>query len=197
MRTTPPALLPILRSQVQGEVLARLYLHPDEEHGLADLAALTETSPQSIQHEVSRLVEAGLLRDRRVGRSRLVRANPDSILARPLTDLLTVTYGPVPVLERELSSVEGIERAFVFGSWAARHQGVSGAIPNDVDVMVVGRADLDALDDAADRAQRVLQRPVNIRRVSSSAWQSSRDPFFTQVRDQPLVQLHIETSVQP
>jgi len=197
MRTTPPALLPILRSQVQGEVLARLYLHPDEEHSLAALAELTATSPQSIQHEVSRLVKAGLLRDRRLGRSRLIRANPDSILARPLTDLLMVTYGPVPVLESELGPIEGIEQAFVFGSWAARHQGISGAIPNDVDVMVVGRANLDALDDAAGRAQEVLRRPVNIRRVSPSAWQSSSDPFFSQVREQPLVQLRIERSVQP
>lgn len=197
MRTTPPALRPILRSQVQGEVLARLYLHPDEEHSLAELAELTATSPQSIQHEVSRLVKAGLLRDRRLGRSRLIRANPDSMLARPLTDLLMVTYGPVPVLESELGPIKGIEQAFVFGSWAARHQGISGAIPNDVDVMVVGRADLDALDDAADRAQKVLRRPVNIRRVSPSAWQSSSDPFFTQVREQPLVQLRLESSVQP
>lgn len=197
MRTTPPALRPILRSQVQGEVLARLYLHPDEEHSLAELAELTATSPQSIQHEVSRLVKAGLLRDRRLGRSRLIRANPDSMLARPLTDLLMVTYGPVPVLESELGPIKGIEQAFVFGSWAARHQEISGAIPNDVDVMVVGRADLDALDDAADRAQKVLRRPVNIRRVSPSAWQSSSDPFLTQVREQPLVQLRLESSVQP
>ena len=31
MRTPPPALLPLLRSQVQGELLALLYLHPDKQ----------------------------------------------------------------------------------------------------------------------------------------------------------------------
>src|SRR5699024_142211 len=137
MRTTPPALLPILRSQVQGEVLARLYLPPDEEHSLAELAELTATSPQSIQHEASPLVKAGRLRDRRLGRSRLVCDNPDHLVARPLTDLLRVTYRPVPVLESDLGPITGIERALVFGSWAARHRGIRGAIPTDVDVMVV------------------------------------------------------------
>lgn len=190
MRTPPPALLPILRSHVQGEILAFLYLHPDEEYSLTSIAALIGTSPKTVHHEVSRLVPAGLLTDRTIGRTRLVRANTDTPLSRPLTDLLTVTYGPVPVLEDELAGITGIDQAFVYGSWAARHNGKPGPIPNDVDVLVVGTADLDELDDAARRASRTLRRPVNIRRVTADAFQRSDDPFLTEVRSRPTVELH-------
>ena len=68
---------------------------------------------------------------------------------RPLADLLTVTYGPLPVLNREFSGIDGIDFANIFGSWAARYEGVPGAIPVDVDLLVVGAADRDLLETAA------------------------------------------------
>lgn len=191
MRTSAPPLLPLLRSQVQGKILALLYLHPDGEYSLTSIASQLGVSIKTVHHEVSRLTEAGFVTDRRVGRARLVRAELDSPVARPLTDLLTVTYGPVPVLSAELSSIEGIDRALIYGSWAARHEGEPGHIPNDVDVLVAGTADLDELDDAAGRASRRLHRPVNIRRVSVDAMVHSDDPFLTHVRSRPTVDLDL------
>jgi predicted nucleotidyltransferase len=75
----------------------------------------------------------------------------DSALSRPLTDLLTVTYGPLPVLTEELRTVPGIAKAYLYGSWAARYSGEPGPPPNDVDVLVVGDADADALPRIAEK----------------------------------------------
>ena len=44
MRSPPPALLPILRSQVAGDLLALLYLHPEAEYSLTE-AAMTIGAP--------------------------------------------------------------------------------------------------------------------------------------------------------
>lgn len=192
VKRSAPALLPILRSQRQGEILALLYLHPEEEYSLTEISRILEVSPPTVHHEVSRLVDTDFLADRYVGRSRLIRANTASPLARPLTDLLTLTYGPVPVLEDELVKVAGIGRALIYGSWAARHNGEHGPIPNDVDVLVAGTADLDDLDDAAERAGRILMRPVSIRRVSTQALAASEDPFLVEVRSRPTVELQLD-----
>lgn len=94
MRTGPPPLLPLLRSQVQGNLLALMYLHPDQEFSLTDAAARVDASVKAVHQEVSRLVAAGLLSDRRVGNLRMVRSVTNSPLTQPLTDLLAVTYGP-------------------------------------------------------------------------------------------------------
>src|SRR5689334_11915239 len=120
MRTPPPALLPLLRSQVQGELLSLLYLNPDQEYSITALAGRVGASVKAVQQEVGRLVEAGILSSRRMGTSRLVRSVQNSPLTRPLTDLLAVTYGPLPVLTLSLTGVDGIDRAFIYGSWAAR-----------------------------------------------------------------------------
>lgn len=192
MRTPPPALLPLLRSHVQGEMLALLYLHPGQEYSLTGVARLIGASPKAVHQEASRLITAGLVHDRRMGNLRLIRSVDGGLLTRPLTDLLAVTYGPLPVLSDVLTRLPGIEEAYIYGSWAARYRGEPGPIPADVDVLVIGTPEPDALDDAAEDAERRLRRPVNIRRVRPGTWRDpgSTDPFLTSVRSRPLVPLY-------
>jgi hypothetical protein len=116
----------------------------------------------------------------------------DSLLTRPLTDLLAVTYGPLPVLTRSLAGLEGVDRAFIYGSWAARYSGEPGPVPADVDVVVIGDADPDELDERARAAETVLRRQVNVRRVRPATWDKQEDPFVMTVRARPLIELHID-----
>lgn len=191
MRSAPPALLPILRSQVAGDLLALLYLHPNAEYSLTEVADAIHASLNAVHHEATRLAEAGLISDRKRGNLRLIRAVTDSLLSRPLTDLLAVTYGPLPVLTELLATIDGVAEAYIYGSWAARYHGEPGPVPADVDVLVVGTAALDDLDDAADQAQRILRRPVDIRRIRQETWDDAdpSDPFLRSVRSRPLVSL--------
>ena len=198
MRTAPPPLLPLLRSQVQGDLLALTYLHPEREYSLTDAARHVRASVKAVQQEVSRLVDAGLLVDRRLGNARLIRAAQGSPLVRPLTDLLAVTYGPLPVLTDALRDVPGVQRAFIYGSWAARYRGEPGPVPDDVDVLVVGTADPDDLNDVARQVEPQLGRAVNIRRLRPATWRESDtdDAFLTSVRSRPLVELSLAPSVE-
>ena len=189
MRTPSSPLLPLLRSRVQGDVLALLYLDPDTEYGVSEIAAQVGASVKAVHHEISRLAKSGLLVDRKRGNLRLVRAEQESVVFGPLSDLLAVTYGPLPVLKRALADVDGIEQAYIYGSWAARYRGEPGTVPGDVDVVVVGDADPDALDDRAMAAERQLRRAVNIHRVRADTWDAQRDPFVSTIRSRPLVPL--------
>ena len=191
MRSAPSALLPILRSQVAGDLLALLYLHPEAEYSLTEAAATIGASLNSVHYETGKLSASGLISTRRRGNLRLVRAVTDSLLTRPLTDLLAVTYGPLPVLTDLLTDVEGIAEAYIYGSWAARYRGEPGPAPADVDVLVIGTADPDDLDEVAGQAQRALHRPVNIRRVRPETWNVANpaDPFLQSVKARPLVSI--------
>jgi hypothetical protein len=46
-----------------------------------------------VHGEVKRLTDAGLLGRREVGRSALVRTNPDNRLVKPLAELLLLSWG--------------------------------------------------------------------------------------------------------
>lgn len=187
------ALLPILRSQLQGELLALLYLHPDTEYSLSDAARHIGATVRAVHHEVERLAAAGFVQERRFGNMRLIKA-AETRLARPLTELLSLTYGPLSVLPNELASVDGVLQAFVFGSWARRYVGEPGPPPADVDVLVVGSADLDDLDEAARRAEELLHFPVHITRVLPDRWASEAqdDGFLADVRNKPRVPIELD-----
>lgn len=186
-------MLPLLRSRVQGEIIAWLVLHPEEATSLAQLAHRLGTTPATVMREVNRLADAGLIVEERRGNLRLVRFNTETPVARPLTDLMTVTFGAVPVLSEALSAVRGIQTAYVYGSWAARHQGLPGDVPRDIDVLVVGEADADDLHDAALAAEKRLGREVNIRQVRPSRWadEAAADSFLASVRERPRVLLDL------
>jgi hypothetical protein len=111
-----------------------------------------------------------------------------------LTDLLAVTYGPLPVLTDLLSVVAGVDQAYIYGSWAAtRYLGEPGSVPQDVDVLAVGTASDDGLYDAARRAELRLGREVNISCVSPQYWDAPdpADSFMRHVRERPLVRLEL------
>ncbi|MEV6468126.1 nucleotidyltransferase domain-containing protein, partial [Kitasatospora sp. NPDC051702] len=151
-----------------------------------------KASHTAVLREADRLVGAEILSEERVGRTRVITARTDTVLYRPLCDLLLVTYGPMPRLSALMSDLDGIDEAYIYGSWAARHSGVPGPIPADVDVLVVGRPDPDELFDVAEHASRELRREVNVHRVTPEAWASPSDePFLTSVRERPLVRLQL------
>jgi DNA-binding transcriptional ArsR family regulator len=118
-----PVLAPLLRSDAQGELLALLFLHPDEEYTLSEIARRVRVSVPTVHAEIGRLVTSGLVVQRRLGQARLVRARVEHLLARPLTELLDLTYGPTAVLPDVLAGVPGVREAYVYGSWAAPCRG--------------------------------------------------------------------------
>jgi predicted nucleotidyltransferase len=197
MENNPPWLLPLLRSRVTGALLALLYLHPDRDYSLAEAGKEIGASPKVMSTEADRLVTAGLVREARRGRARLIRAETTGPVSRPLTDLLAATYGPLPVLTDLLSGFAGVEQAYIYGSWAARYLGEPGPAPRDVDVLVVGVTDEDKLYDLAREAESRLGREVNVSVVSPQYWEAPdpADSFMRHVRERPLIKL--ELSQQP
>jgi DNA-binding transcriptional ArsR family regulator len=185
-------LLPLLRTPLLGELLAWVYLHPDDTWSVTELARRFGVSQSTVSREADRLVEAALVTQTRRGNLRLLQARLDGPLVRPLTELLTLTYGPTAVLGHLLVGVPGVEQAYVYGSWAARYSGEAGPIPHDLDVLVIGDADEDELDEAARAAEARLGREVNIRRISARRWRTGNDPFLESVRSRPLIAIDID-----
>jgi DNA-binding Lrp family transcriptional regulator len=191
MRNETPPLAPYLRSDAQARILTLLLLHPAQSRSLTDIGRLTGVLPAVVHREVSRLVEAGVLLDQRVGRTRLVRADTSYRLIAPLTEILTATYGPPAVLASLLRGTPGVEEGHLVGSWAARHAGEPGAEPGDVDVVVVGDAARTTLNEIAAEAERRLGVPVGISRVSRAAWDTGAEPFVQTVRSRPRLRLEL------
>jgi hypothetical protein len=189
VRTVAPALLPVFRSRLQGEMLALVLSDADAEWTVDELADRTGQPYQTVANEVRRLQAADLVIARTVGRSKLLRANADSPYFRPLAQLALMSFGPPLVTEEEFGPLAGVQQIFIYGSWAARYAGESGPAPHDVDVLLVGAPSRDAAYDAARRAEQRLGREVNVTIRGLEDWHSANDGFTRQLRSSPLLEI--------
>jgi len=186
-----PTLLPLLRSENQLRLLAVLLLDSERTWTITDLSDATGVPQPSVSREVARLRDAGIVRVGGSRNSRQVSANVDSVIFPELQSLLLKTVGPKPVLESLLSELPGIESAFIYGSWARRYRGEAGPPPGDIDLLVVGTPEVDAVYDVTEGASAQLGREVNPTVLTKQEWDGSSEGFIEQLRRSPLVSLNL------
>jgi DNA-binding transcriptional ArsR family regulator len=184
-----PPLLPVFRSRLIGDLLALVLAHPEQSWTVEDLANRVGAPYQTVTAEIRRLEQAELITTRVVGRSKLIAANTDHPYIGPLTELVLMAFGPPLVVAEEFADVRGIQGLWLYGSWAARHAGVAGRPPADVDVLVVGDVDRDEVYDAARRAEQRLGREINPTIRTTRAWKRADDAFAATVKDSPMLAL--------
>ncbi|MEU5876893.1 hypothetical protein [Spirillospora sp. NPDC047279] len=182
MRTPAPPQLPIFRSRLQGELLARLLLGPERETTMLDLAVMLRTDLGSVVREVDRLARAGLLVLRRTTAGRMVRRDTDTPLYEPLATLLMHTFGPKAVVDEEFARLPGVVGVWLFGAWAERYEGVGGPPPGDVEVLIIGDLSPARAFDAAQEATARLGLPVHPVVRSAREWREDDDPFLREIR---------------
>lgn len=187
-RGASPPLLPIFRSRQQAELLALLLGAPELELSLSDLADRLGTPYPSVHREIERAESAGLVRSRKIGNVRLVRADTASPYFEGLSEVLTRAFGVPAVLAEAIGSVDGVDRAFIFGSWADRFVGSEGRRPvEDIDLLVLGKPDRDRLYEALHGVEHRLGRPVQVTMRASDWLASGTGSFHDTVAGRPMV----------
>ena len=189
MRTSAPPLAPVFRSALQGRLLALVFLRPEEDQTLTDLARRLDAHPATVHREVQRLSEAGIVETRRVGRTKLVRAGTAAPYGPELAALVLKAFGPVPILTELLTGLAGIDEAYVYGSWAERYTGRPGPTPGDIDVLLIGEPDRDEAYALAEEAGRIIGLEVSVVIRSPGAWASSDEGFLRGLRAGTLIPL--------
>lgn len=177
--------LPIFRSPGQERLLGELFVFADHPISLSELASRAGTSIGGAHKEVERLESAGLVRSTTAGRSRLIQADPTSPVYMELRGLLQKTVGPEPLLRSALADVDGIEEAFIYGSWADPAE----SSPADIDVLVIGDPDVGEVYDTASTIETEVGRPVNVTVRSPAEWAEADGAFDRAVKSGPRIDL--------
>lgn len=189
-RRASPELLPIFRSRQQAELLADILDDPDREGSLTDLSRRLGIPVASVHREIERAEAAGIVRSHKVGNTRLVSADTTSPHFSALRELLVSAFGVPARLRAELEEVDGVEEAYIFGSWAARWHGERGTRPvGDIDVMVLGEPDRDRLYAAVGEVAEVVGREIQVQ-IRPVGWlESGTGSFHDTVAARPMVKV--------
>ncbi|EKD98441.1 MAG: DNA polymerase subunit beta [uncultured bacterium] len=170
-------------------VLGATLLHPDRSFTLRELLRLADSGRGSVQKQVDRLVEAGVLQeDARRGRQRSIKANTGFALYPELLSIARKSFAVVEPLKEALSPyAEHITSAFVFGSVAKGTD--SGR--SDIDLIVIGSAPLLELSEALHKVEQGLLRPVNFSLYEPTEWAAlvDTDPIMAQIAQGPTLRI--------
>jgi predicted nucleotidyltransferase len=177
--------LPIFRSPEQERLLGELFVFADGPITLSELSARAGTSLGGTHKEVERLEASGLVRSTTRGRNRLIEVDPSSPVYQEVRGLLLKTLGPEALLRSAFADIDGIEDAFIYGSWADP----SRPSPADIDVLVVGDSDVGDVYDAASDVEKVVGRPVNVTIRSPAEWADAEGVFERAVKSGPRIDL--------
>ncbi len=145
------------RSAIRRKILGLIVAEPETRRHLREIARLVGTSAGTASRELQKLVAAGLV-DRSVeGRQVYFQARQASVIYRSVSEIVRNTMGAREVLRRQLADLPGVESAVIFGSYAA---GMTRA-NSDIDLLIIGSPDRDALTDRLELSGREIGRPVN------------------------------------
>ena len=124
-----------LFSDSQARLFRWLFGQPERSYHLSELRRLSGLGSASLQRELSRLVDAGLILSERVGNLRRFQANQQSPVYTELVALTRKTLGADPLLREALQPIAArLETAFIYGSVAKQ----TDTAESDIDLMLVG-----------------------------------------------------------
>ncbi|MCK0538781.1 transcriptional regulator [Alcanivorax quisquiliarum] len=153
------SLADALFSQTQQRVLGLLFGQPERSFFTNEVIALAGIGAGSVQRELRRLADSGLVTVSKIGNQKHYQANPASPLFQELCSLARKTFGLADVLKSALRPLEEhISLALLYGS-VARRQDRAGS---DIDLMVVSDTImLETLYQMLESAEKTLGRSVS------------------------------------
>lgn len=134
MSTEAHILKRLFSSKLRVSVLSHFFMNPGESFHIRSLATILGESAGNLARELNNLEEAGLVQSRAVGNQKHFSLQEDSPILEDLRNLFLKTVGASGEIRDVLGKMNGIELAFIFGSFASGEAHGS----SDIDVMIIG-----------------------------------------------------------
>ncbi len=170
----------------QARIFKWLFGQPGRSFYLNELLRLTQLGSASLQQELKRLTDAGILLSERRGNLRMFQANPDSNVFSELVSLTRKVVGVEVLLHEALQPLQDkLNGAWIYGSVAKQ----TDTSASDVDLMLVGNdLTLGEVLQCVEPVERELGRVVNPTCYTVQEFKRRKadpDSFVSKVLQQP------------
>src|SRR5258708_8289194 len=145
------------RSKARQRLLVYYFTNPTARHHLRDLAERLSIDASNLSKELGRLERDGLFRSEMSGRQKYFQLNREYPLFNEVRKIVAKTIGAAPLIAQSLKKIEGIDEAYLYGSFASNQQDAA----SDIDVLVLGSPRAEALAQALRAIERKLGRELN------------------------------------
>ena|ERR1022692_2609606 len=159
-----------LQSKVRQRLLRYYFTNPTAHLHVRDLAQRLDVDPSNLSKELRHLESEGLFSSEISGRQKYFRLNRKYPLLAEVRRIVEKTIGTTPLLAEALGRIDGIQEAYLYGSFARNQQDVA----SDIDVIVIGNPKGDLLAEAIRALEKQLGREINYTVLARKEFDSRR-----------------------
>jgi predicted nucleotidyltransferase len=160
----------IFGSRVRAKLLGWFFTHEEEMFFVRQIASILSEDPTNLSREMAKFEELGILKSKREGNLKQFFVNRNCSFFEDMRGLVLKTVGVAGRLREALDRLPGIELAFIYGSYAREKETAT----SDVDLMIVGRVDVDKLDTILRKLEKELGREINYVLYSKNEFKAKR-----------------------
>jgi DNA-binding MarR family transcriptional regulator len=144
----------LITSKVRARILMRLFLNPNQNAYLRELAKEFDVSPSQIKDELDNLSEAGLLSKEKGGRQINYSANARHSLFPELHSMVKKAMGMDRILDSIIKRLGNLEQAFVIDDYA------EGKDTGLIDLVLIGDINQESLHDVVMKTEKYIHRKI-------------------------------------
>ena len=144
----------LITSKTRIKILMRLFLNPDQQAYLRELAGEFSISSSQVAEELQQLNDAGLIISQKKGRQINYQANTKHILFPELHSMVKKSLGMDYILESIISRLGNLRKAILIDDYArGRDTGI-------IDLILVGDIDQENLLDLIKKSEKYIDRKL-------------------------------------
>ena len=170
----------LFSSRTRIGLLALFFTHPDRRYYVRQIARELKRDISGIKRELDNLEQAGMLTSEKVGNLRYYVANRSAPLFANIKGIIDKTVGVAGTMEEGLKALSGVRTAFLYSTNAH----APGEGPGDIDLLIVGRADLREVNETITHLEGKLGRQINYTVFDEAEYERRRaegDPFLSEI----------------
>ncbi|MCF8069570.1 MAG: winged helix-turn-helix domain-containing protein [Desulfobacterales bacterium] len=180
----------LITSKTRIKILMRLFLNPDRNAYLRELADEFHASPSHIKEELDQLKNADLLISRKNGRQVLFSANQKHPVFHELHSMVQKALGMDRILESMIERIGNLEKALLIDDYA------EGKDTGIIDLILIGNIDKDNLQDLTNKTEKYIDRKIRTLSLTADEFKKlapnlDQRPQFVLWQREP--KLHYET----
>lgn len=162
------------------ELLKLFFTSPEKSFYMQEIGRILGRKAGVFQRTLNNMAAEGILESEYRANARYFRVNKRYPLYKELKNIVSKSAGVQENIQEALRGLKNIQLAFIYGSFAKDKAHAA----SDIDLIIVGKPDENALIAELDKLEHRLQREINYNLYSPEKFKSDikgRNPFLLEV----------------
>ena len=176
----------ISSSKTRKAIFELYFSHPEKKYYLRQLEKILHFPVQNIRRELIKLEKNSIFKREKSGNQVFYFLNRKSPIYSDIRNIISKTIGIENQTRESLSGISGIDKAFIFGSFAdGTHDSLS-----DIDIIITGDIDEDVLIEKISRLENKFEREINYHIYSEKEFRERRNEensFISKILSKPVI----------